>query len=282
MCSCIFLWYLIFTCCSLLSLFYRVIECFFFNGNKIGDLATYIQMFAVFFFGVLSIQKFSEKKPDKKEEKLIDKKATSFLRDHCSKYLFSYAIGCLFISYCTKWIVDTINKVQTDNYFLSYIDKIYSYLVLPCGCVLDLFFTQKRRCPRPVIDLILIIFTLVFFCALEFGYSHRLNQSSFGNYLSSLWIYLILRFIFSVLAYFLYDFLVYLRVKKNGDYYHFLSLDTSKPKEKPKAPKKEAEPKEGESKEVEAKLQEKPVEQVNQVDQEIEKTNIKSSDDKVV
>ena len=74
MCSCLLFWYLIFTICSLLSLFYRIIEYFFFNGMQLGDLATYLQIFALCFFGTLSIQKFSEKKPGQKEEKLIDKK----------------------------------------------------------------------------------------------------------------------------------------------------------------------------------------------------------------
>lgn len=282
MCSCLLFWYLIFTICSLLSFFYRIIEYFFFNGMQLGDLATYLQIFALCFFGTLSIQKFSEKKPGQKEEKLIDKKETSILRDHCSKYLFSYAIGCLLITYCTKWIVDSIGGNTSNNNFIVYIDMIYSYIALPCGCVLDLFFTEKRRCPRPVIDLILINCTLILFCAFEYGYQHREKKTTFGVYLKGVWIYLILRFIFSILAYFLYDFLVYLRVKKNGDYYHFLSLDTSKPKEKPKAPKKEDKPKEGESKEVEVKVEGKPVEHVNQVDQELEKTDIKSSDDKVV
>lgn len=273
MCSFILLWYILFTICSLLSVSYRIFEFFFFDGLKIGDLATYLQIFALCFFSILSIQKYSEKEADEKEERLIIRKEPSILRDHCSKYLFSYAVGCLFISYCIMWIVDVIKG--TGNYnSIEYIDRIYSFIVLPCGCVLDLFATEKRRCPRPVIDLILLNAALALFCAFEYGYQHREEKKTFGDYLGSEWISLILRFIFSILAYFLYDYLVFIRVKKEGEYYHFLSLDTSKPKEKPKSPKKEEKDKE-EEKEVEVKSEGKAV------DQELEKTDIKNSDDKL-
>ena len=60
------------------------------------------------------------------------------------------------------------------------------------------------------------------------------DKYSFSNFLTDNMLELILRYVCCILSYFLFDFLVYIRTKESGDYYHFLSKDTSKPKEKPK------------------------------------------------
>ena len=85
---------------------------------------------------------------------------------------------------------------------------------------------------------------LSLFCSCEFGYQHRGKETNtLFKYLSDHLLELILRYVCCILSYFLFDFLVYIRTKESGDYYHFLSKDTSKPKEKPKIQEIPKEPK---------------------------------------
>ena len=93
-------------------------------------------------------------------------------------------------------------------------------------------------------DIIVLMVLLSLFCSCEFGYQHRGKETNtFFKYLSDHLLELILRYVCCILSYFLFDFLVYIRTKESGDYYHFLSKDTSKPKEKPKIQEIPKEPK---------------------------------------
>lgn len=241
--SCLLIWYGIKTICDVLSLLYRAILYFFFNGNQFGEVETFVLILGLVLYGTFAVQE-SSATDDSKREQLLEKNGGSCLKNHFTKYFFCLAISCLFVAYWITWIVNKIkgtDKSPDNNDFFAYLDWLYIYLCIPGFCILDVFFTKKFRKPNVIIDIIVLMLLLTMFCSCEFGYEHRESQNknpsspiSFTQYLKDNLLELILRYVCCILSYFLFDFLVYIRTKESGDYYHFLSKDTSKPKEKPK------------------------------------------------
>lgn len=176
------------------------------------------------------------------------KKVEELVLKIISLNIFSaFPISCLFVAYWIDWLVKKRNptdKEQVTSYLVEYLDWLYIYLCIPGFCILDVFFTKKFRKPHPIMDIIVLMVLLSLFCSCEFGYQHRGKETNtFFKYLSDHLLELILRYVCCILSYFLFDFLVYIKTKESGDYYHFLSKDTSKPKEKPKIQEIPKEPK---------------------------------------
>ena len=239
--SCLLIWYGIKTICDVLSILYRAISYFFFNGDEFGEVETFVLILGLVLYGTFAVQE-SSATDDSKNEKLLEKNGGSCLKNHFTKYFFCLVLSCLFVAYWITWIVEKIKGTQTNpnkNDFFAYLDWLYIYLCIPGFCILDVFFTKKFRKPNVIIDIIVLMLLLTIFCSFEFGYTHRAHRAknenySFSNFLTDNMLELILRYVCCILSYFLFDFLVYIRTKESGDYYHFLSKDTSKPKEKPK------------------------------------------------
>ena len=239
--SCLLIWYGIKTICDVLSILYRAISYFFFKGDEFGEVETFVLILGLVLYGTFAVQE-SSATDDSKNEKLLEKNGGSCLKNHFTKYFFCLVLSCLFVAYWITWIVEKIKGTQTNpnkNDFFAYLDWLYIYLCIPGFCILDVFFTKKFRKPNVIIDIIVLMLLLTIFCSFEFGYTHRAHLAkndnySFSNFLTDNMLELILRYVCCILSYFLFDFLVYIRTKESGDYYHFLSKDTSKPKEKPK------------------------------------------------
>lgn len=236
--SCLLIWYGIKTICDVLSILYRAISYFFFGGDEFGEVETFVLILGLVLYGTFAVQE-SSATDDSKNEKLLEKNGGSCLKNHFTKYFFCLVLSCLFVAYWITWIVEKIKGTQTNpnkNDFFAYLDWLYIYLCIPGFCILDVFFTKKFRKPNVIIDIIVLMLLLTIFCSCEFGYTNRAKDYnySFSGFLTDNMLELILRYVCCILSYFLFDFLVYIRTKESGDYYHFLSKDTSKPKEKPK------------------------------------------------
>ena len=236
-------WYLPISGCTGLSLLYRTIQTYFYTGNKSGEFTTNILIFGFCFFTYLGIEKVVLNQGGITSSQ-VPKDRTGLFQDHLSKFIFSFSLGCLLLSFSLNWIINAIKGKKTiSENFLGYVELIYAYYAFPGCCFLDLFFTKKRRCPEPLIDIFMILFFLTAFCALEFGYMHRYKGLSINKYFEEYYLELIFRFVFTLLSYFIYDLLVYCKTKKNGQSYNFLSTKPKKPK-KPKEKKKNEKKKE--------------------------------------
>ena len=223
--SCLLIWYGIKTICDVLSILYRAISYFFFNGDEFGEVETFVLILGLVLYGTFAVQE-SSATDDSKNEKLLEKNGGSCLKNHFTKYFFCLVLSCLFVAYWITWIVEKIKGTQTNpkkNDFFAYLDWLYIYLCIPGFCILDVFFTKKFRKPNVIIDIIVLMLLLTIFCSFEFGYTHRAHSAKNDNYSFSIFLTdnmleLILRYVCCILSYFLFDFLVYIRTKESGDY----------------------------------------------------------------
>ena len=140
--SCLLMWYGLKTICDVLSLLYRAIEYFFMNGDKFGELETFVLILGLVLYGTFAVQE-SSATDDSKDEKLLEKSGGTCLKNHFTKYFFCFSISCLFVAYWIDWLVKKINptdKEQVTSYLVEYLDWLYIYLCIPgfwhSGCFL--------------------------------------------------------------------------------------------------------------------------------------------------
>ena len=135
---------------------------------------------------------------------------TGFVQVHLAKYVFALSIGCLLLAYIINWLLWGDFKYN-GIYFL---DFAYVNIIFPICCIVELFITPRDRSPKLTADLISIIILILVFTAIEMLIYWLVRNNSLGGYFNAFWRAILMRVLFSILGYFVYDFCLY---KKNGE-----------------------------------------------------------------
>lgn len=202
------IWYFILALASGLCLIYRIIESITSTVNyfKIFDTYVLIAGFIYFLINVICQIRATES----------DKGKTGFIQNYVGKYFIIIAIGCLFLANMAYGIVRIIQGYTFfyDSGALGYTDNIIAEIAIPICCVIDLFISPRKCVSRLLWEMVGLILIIVVFCLIEWGVS----SSTFSQYFTKNWSHIIFRPIFSVLGYFVYEFIVKKRGGETSDY----------------------------------------------------------------
>ena len=156
----------------------------------------------VYFAYMLIIELAASGQKTESTEQLVNEKNSSFMANHFFKYLFCSIIGIIFISGFFDFTIG-------NSFFhkLSYYGLVY---LLPVACFLEIYFKERERKPNLILDLTIIVIILGLKLLCKF-----LEQFSFKAIFTGI-VELIINFVTMILAYILYDILVYLKI--NGSF----------------------------------------------------------------
>lgn len=197
-------WYLIITICTGAVIAWRFIV---FNHSLINfELVLLIGGFL--YFGYMLIIQLAAN--GKGCNECITADRTGFVQVHLAKYVFALSIGCLLLAYIINWLLWGDFKYN-GIYFL---DFAYVNIIFPICCIVELFITPRDRSPKLTADLISIIILILVFTAIEMLIYWLVRNNSLGAYFNAFWRAILMRVLFSILGYFVYDFCLY---KKNGE-----------------------------------------------------------------
>lgn len=197
-------WYLIITICTGAVIAWRFIV---FNHSLINfELVLLIGGFL--YFGYMLIIQLAAN--GKGCNECITADRTGFVQVHLAKYVFALSIGCLLLAYIINWLLWGDFKYN-GIYFL---DFAYVNIIFPICCIVELFITPRDRSPKLTADLISIIILILVFTAIEMLIYWLVGNNSLGGYFNAFWRAILMRVLFSILGYFVYDFCLY---KKNGE-----------------------------------------------------------------
>ncbi len=205
-------WYLTVSIIGVIALIFKI------TIEKIGyDLKNFEYVFLVgtitytLFMHVNSILLANTKSENELNKKA---KASNFFRDTVFKFLFVFIIGILFLNQILNDLDTNFKTSPFQKDSLTWQKRLYGiylYYCLPLFYLFDLYFISRKRCPNPIID-VMIIFII---CLVNFLLDYQ-NTSLFPNLGSN-----IRKFIFSFNAYIIYDYCLY---KKNGGAANFTLL----------------------------------------------------------
>ena len=156
----------------------------------------------VYFAYMLIIELAASGQKTESTEQLVNEKNSSFMANHFFKYLFCSIIGIIFISGFFDFTIGNSFFHKFTYYGLVYF--------LPVACFLEIYFKQRERKPNLILDLTIIIIILGLKLLCKF-----LEQFSFKAIFTGI-VELIINFVTMILAYILYDILVYLKI--NGSF----------------------------------------------------------------
>ncbi len=209
------IWYLILFGCDVLTVVLSII-----NGIKYHIFTNYcllninfwVLIGAFFYWGYMMLSEMAESgESNKGTETFLGGERTQFMTDTLFKYIFSIVIGITLVNglFDTN-LGDTLFKV---------IQNLYTNYLFPAACIAEIFLRNRNRSPAPVKDIIILLIIIGISFLLNF-----LKQFSFKFLTENLALY-ICQAIGVIIAYFLYDILVYIKIQGTWAGYAFLSLN---------------------------------------------------------
>lgn len=203
------IWYFILTVASGLCLLYRIIAAI--SSSTVPYFKyfdTYLLAAGFAYFLITTITQIRATDTDKGK--------AGFVQKYLGKYFIILAIGCLFLANIAYGIVKII---KGENFFydtrvLGYIDNIIVEIAIPICCAIDLFINPRESVSRLLWEMVGLIGLLIAFFLIEWGVSGY----GFGTYFTTYWAQIIFRPVFSVLGYFVYEFIVKKRGGQTSDY----------------------------------------------------------------
>lgn len=203
------IWYFILTIASGLCLVYRIISAI--TSSTVPYLKyfdTYILIAGFIYFLINTINQFRATESDKGK--------SGFIQKYVGKYFIILSFGCLFLANMAYGIVKLIKKEGFfyDNRGLGYVDNIIVEIVIPICCAVDLFINPRKNVSRLLWEMVGLIGLIIAFFLLEW----ILSGQKFGAYFTSNWAQIIFRPLFSVLGYFVYEFVVKMTGGETSDY----------------------------------------------------------------
>lgn len=198
-------WYLIITICTGAVIAWRFIVL---NHDLINfELVLLIGGFL--YFGYMLIIQLAAN--GKGCNECITADRTGFVQVHLAKYVFALSIGCLLLAYIIHWLLWGKRDLYSG---IGFLDLAYVNIIFPICCIVELFITPRDRSPKLTADLISIIILILVFTAIEMLIYWLVGNNSLGAYFNAFWRSILMRVLFSILGYFVYDFCLY---KKNGE-----------------------------------------------------------------
>ncbi len=207
------IWYLILFGCDILTIILMILSSLkanIFIGNCLLNINFWVLIGGLIYWGYMMLSEMAESgESNKGTETFLGGQRTQFMTDTLFKYIFSIVIGIT--------LVNGLFNPTFGNSLFDLIQSLYTNYLFPAACIAEIFLRNRNRSPAPLKDIIILL--------IIFGVSFVLNfvrYSSFKFITENLTLY-ICQAIGVIIAYFLYDFLVYIKIQGTWAGYAFLS-----------------------------------------------------------
>ena len=207
------IWYLILFGCDILTIVLMILHSIkdqLFIDNCLLNINFWVLLGGLIYWGYMMLSEMAESgESNKGTETFLGGERTQFMTDTLFKYIFSIVIGIT--------LVNGLFTHSFGNSLFENIQSLYTNYLFPAACIAEIFLRNRNRSPAPVKDIIILL--------IIFGVSfvlHFLKQFSFKFLTDNLALY-ICQAIGVIIAYFLYDILVYIKIQGTWAGYTFLS-----------------------------------------------------------
>ena len=200
------IWYLILFGCDIFTIVCMII--YIKLREFLLDFNFWVLIGAFFYWGYMMLSEMAQSgESNKATETFLGGERTQFMTDTLFKYIFSIVIGIT--------LIEGLFDLSFKTGFLVLI-KLYTNYLFPAACIAEIFLRNRNRSPAPLKDIIILL--------IIFGVSFVLNVLNKGfDFIKDKLVQYICQAIGVIIAYFLYDFLVYLKIQGTWAGYSFLS-----------------------------------------------------------
>ena len=201
------IWYLILFGCDIFTIVCMII----YIDLKVFllDFNFWVLIGAFFYWGYMMLSEMAQSgESNKATETFLGGERTQFMTDTLFKYIFSIVIGITLIE-------GLFDRSFTKGTFLD-LTKLYTNYLFPAACIAEIFLRSRNRSPAPLKDIIILLIMIGVFFVLNV-----LNKGF--DFIKDKLVQYICQAIGVIIAYFLYDFLVYLKIQGTWAGYSFLS-----------------------------------------------------------
>lgn len=200
------IWYLILFGCDIFTIVCMII----YIDLKVFllDFNFWVLIGAFFYWGYMMLSEMAQSgESNKATETFLGGERTQFMTDTLFKYIFSIVIGIT--------LIEGLFDLSFKTGFLVLI-KLYTNYLFPAACIAEIFLRSRNRSPAPLKDIIILLIMIGVFFVLNV-----LNKGF--DFIKDKLVQYICQAIGVIIAYFLYDFLVYLKIQGTWAGYSFLS-----------------------------------------------------------
>ena len=200
------IWYLILFGCDIFTIVCMII----YIDLKVFllDFNFWVLIGAFFYWGYMMLSEMAQSgESNKATETFLGGERTQFMTDTLFKYIFSIVIGIT--------LIEGLFDLSFKTGFLVLI-KLYTNYLFPAACIAEIFLRSRNRSPAPLKDIIILLIMIGVFFVLNV-----LNKGF--DFIKDKLVQYICQAIGVIIAYFLYDFLVYLKIQGTWAGYTFLS-----------------------------------------------------------
>ena len=201
------IWYLILFGCDIFTIVCMII--YIKLREFLLDFNFWVLIGAFFYWGYMMLSEMAQSgESNKATETFLGGERTQFMTDTLFKYIFSIVIGITLIE-------GLFDRSFTKGTFLD-LTKLYTNYLFPAACIAEIFLRSRNRSPAPLKDIIILLIMIGVFFVLNV-----LNKGF--DFIKDKLVQYICQAIGVIIAYFLYDFLVYIKIQGTWAGYTFLS-----------------------------------------------------------
>ena len=200
------IWYLILFGCDIFTIVCMII----YIDLKVFllDFNFWVLIGAFFYWGYMMLSEMAQSgESNKATETFLGGERTQFMTDTLFKYIFSIVIGIT--------LIEGLFDLSFKTGFLVLI-KLYTNYLFPAACIAEIFLRSRNRSPAPFKDIIILLIMIGVFFVLNV-----LNKGF--DFIKDKLVQYICQAIGVIIAYFLYDILVYIKIQGSFAGYTFLS-----------------------------------------------------------
>ena len=216
------LWYVALAICTCLSVIFRTLVSFKKNTNYFGEFDTYIVIAGFLYFGYMCIYQLNATGTSTTGEGLITSSKNNFVQSYLGKFVIVLSLGCLLLAFLFNGLINLLTGSSFTTGIgtgtvtgLGYVELIFVNCVFPICCVIEIFITDRNRTINLAVDLSAIILIVLLFSFLELVIQFNFV---FSTYFKNKFKAFILRLVFSIGGYFLYDFILFKKSATGGSY----------------------------------------------------------------
>ena len=206
------IWYLILFGCDILTIVLMILHSIkdqLFIDNCLLNINFWVLLGGLIYWGYMMLSEMAESgESNKGTETFLGGERTQFMTDTLFKYIFSIVIGIT--------LVNGLFTHSFGNSLFEIIQSLYTNYLFPAACIAEIFLRNRNRSPAPLKDIIILLIMIGVFFVLNV-----LNKGF--DFIKDKLVQYICQAIGVIIAYFLYDFLVYLKIQGTWAGYTFLS-----------------------------------------------------------
>ena len=206
------IWYLILFGCDILTIVLMIlhsIKDYTFIDNCLLNINFWVLLGGLIYWGYMMLSEMAESgESNKGTETFLGGQRTQFMTDTLFKYIFSIVIGIT--------LVNGLFNPTFGNSLFEIIQSLYTNYLFPAACIAEIFLRNRNRSPAPLKDIIILLIMIGVFFVLNV-----LNKGF--DFIKDKLVQYICQAIGVIIAYFLYDILVYIKIQGTWAGYTFLS-----------------------------------------------------------